>query len=267
MEGNNSHKIPSGFIWRYSICSLGSPPDESHHPGNDSEGSRFNPRRWQNAVWKSHITVMWKTWEERLQTQTTGTCSGGREPAARAQPAAEHREQGFMKLPSISLRNPWSKQRKAIWKRNAITAGNIRSSGSRNGGSLQPVDYRGEAQTSCTSCRQTQNPTFEFQIRTKWNIQKLTLQDRWWGVRKELQHSIKLILNNQWKHDLKDKHYSLLSKVNPRLHIDPGVHGWLWKPVKEILLQATHNSAVSSLHLSENTAAHFQRLSSPTYGR
>lgn len=39
MEGNNSYKIPSGFIWRYSICSLGSPPDESHHPVNDSEGS------------------------------------------------------------------------------------------------------------------------------------------------------------------------------------------------------------------------------------
>lgn len=86
MEGNNSHKIPSGCIWRYSICSLGSPPDESHHPVNDSEGSRFNPRRWQNAVWKSHITVMWKTWEERLQTQTTGTCAGGREPAAEPSP-------------------------------------------------------------------------------------------------------------------------------------------------------------------------------------
>lgn len=58
----------------------------------------------------------------------------------------------------------------------------------------------------------------------------------------------------------------LFSKVNKRSHIDPEVHGWRWKLVKEILIQVTHNSGVSSLHLLENIATRFQRIFSPTYG-
>lgn len=141
IEGNNSHNIPSGFIWKYSIYSLGCLWMNSIIPLMipRGAGSILRDDRTQSGSHTSRWCGRHERNAFRLRRQELRRREG---TSSKTQPAAELQVQGFMKLLSISVRNLWWKRSKAIWKRNVITAGKFRSNQSSNGGSLSLLIFQ-----------------------------------------------------------------------------------------------------------------------------